>query len=217
MVFELIKWCWRTAWVFAVCCAAPAYASDDVLSQVEDHCIQPGQAHQKFLTTPRGWSRLEGIDAQKQFARAALTVATWAGVDRGKPDDDPDEFEDYVNEEVAGKLENYVEDYNEGNAAVFLHPGTQAILLVETDGRRWIHLDCVFWPAAEDDALQAELLDRWTVHIPRAKVSRYGSRHQIKFYIFVNDTPAELSAEVTRVPKKVGPIPVYLELTLMTP
>lgn len=204
--------------VAAYLCAAPSPAAagpaDDVLMQVEDHCIQPGRTFQEFLETPSGWDRVPAGDVRAQFAIAALTIAPWYGIDRSA-ESDRAEVEADIAEGIEKEINRDIEDFNNGEGAVFRHRSSGTMLAVETDGRGWFHMSCTLWPSAENEALQRAILARWTLPIPRAKTSPFGTLSEVSINIRRNGVPGRVSGDVYRVPPDVGPVPLYLELTLL--
>lgn len=145
---------------------------------------------------------------------AALTISAWYGMDR-RGEQDQTETTAEIQKSIAKEIERDIEDFNKREGAVFRHGASGSMLVVETDGRGWFHMTCTLWPSAGNEALQQHILNRWTLPIPRAKTSPFGDVRETSVHIRRNGVPAKLKADVYRVPVEVGPVPLYLELTLL--
>jgi len=189
---------------------AAADTASEILTQVEDHCIQPGKPADHFSVGPANWERVSTAEAEAHIKIAALTVAPWVAVEQ-------DGTKTRVDKEVADQFRRYTENYNDGEISLFHHPGSGSILLVSLDSDDWIHTECVFWPKPGDRALQSLIEDRWSLNVPKAKTSDFGNVSAIDIYIRRNNTPAQLNAAVYRIPENVGPVPIILSLTNLTP
>jgi len=190
--------------------ATAADAASDILTQVEDHCIQPGKPAEHFSAGPENWDRVSTAEAEAHIKIAALTVASWVAVEQ-------DGTKTRVDKEVADQIRRYTQSYNDGEVSLFRHPRSGSVLLVSLDSDDWIHTDCVFWPKPDDQALQSLIEDRWALNIPKAKTSHFGNFSAIDIYIRRNNTPAQLNVAVYRIPNNVGPVPIILSLTNLTP
>lgn len=199
-------------------CLAPMAAAGDtaeqILTQVEDHCIQPGKPYQHFVATPGGWQKVSGSAVRTFFKMASLTVAPWVGIERGTATTPLSAMEADIKKNADTKLRYYIENYNNGHAAVFRHAASASVLVVETHGR-WLYAECTFWPSPTNTDLQDLIMRRWTISVPNAKTSLAGDWRSMNFNIRRNGTPAELGVDVYRVAPDVGPVPLYLELVLL--
>lgn len=188
-----------------------AAQANDVLTQVEQHCIQPGLDTAHFLTAPDGWTALAGDDLADALTHAAIPNALiTATLQYGKRAGDT-AYDATVRENLADRVDRTRADVADGQT-VFLQHASGARLMVKLGNGGWSFLECMLWHPDADADLHAAIMSRWAVAAPFNLQTPYGFQNDTSVYISLNNQPAELNARIILPSAKLAPTPVILML-----